>query len=585
MFAGKKSFFKRVGGTAIIPLSVKILVIFISLILFSNLTTNFITLVFSQKQIIDLTNKLLVYQLTDLYSVAGNQYQISLYTQDEASSLAAIRNSAVRNFSMEHSLALGIKKDGSLLFQVSAVPGQKWEAFGSDVLEALLQTEEGSLLFKGPSGENYIGVYKYHADWDCYLVRAELRNDTRRNLYTVYLWVLIVIVILSLGFVFVGLSLLNRLFEPLKNFTKEVFALQQNKLEVANEIPIDISDAPNDDITYLAVNFNNLYVNTVNMRNIFQKFVSKHVVDEAYNNHRVELQGEEQELTILFTDIKDFTNRTEVLGNDIIRLLNIHYNSIIGIIQNDESEKNGHSKAFIGSIVGDAILGVFGIRDEGETQVNHQKSEDAVSCAWKMLAHTSRFREKMILRRKELEASGDFDAESERVFDAVMIEIGVGIDGGSVFYGNVGSLKYMTNTVIGDNVNSASRIEGLTRIYNLPVLVSEYVRNEILSIPEYNGKYIFYEIDTVQVKGKQTGTKIYFPLALTGEGKNVCDAYPQSEFEKFEKALALYYTGDWGNAKREFLTCSLKVANVFVERISFTNAPSGWSGIWTMTEK
>ena len=81
--------------------------------------------------------------------------------------------------------------------------------------------------------------------------------------------------------------------------------------------PIDLSGAPNDDITYLAANFNDLYVNTANLRNIFQKFVSKNVVDTAYHDHKVELKGEQRQLTILFTDIKGFTSRTEVLGNDI----------------------------------------------------------------------------------------------------------------------------------------------------------------------------------------------------------------------------------------------------------------------------
>ena len=67
----------------------------------------------------------------------------------------------------------------------------------------------------------------------------------------------------------------------------------------------------------------------------------------------------------------------------------------------------------------------------------------------------------------------------------------------------------MANTVIGDTVNSASRLEGLTRIYHLPVIVSEYVKNEVL---KESARYKFFEIDTVQLKGKTEGKKIFFPF-------------------------------------------------------------------------
>ncbi len=52
------------------------------------------------------------------------------------------------------------------------------------------------------------------------------------------------------------------------------------------------------------------------------------------------------------------------------------------------------------------------------------------------------------------------------------LSVGVGIDGGRIFYGNIGSFDHMTNTVIGDEVNSASRLEGLTKIYSVPVICS-----------------------------------------------------------------------------------------------------------------
>ena len=186
----------------------------------------------------------------------------------------------------------------------------------------------------------------------------------------------------------------------------------------------------------------------------------------------------------------------------------------------------------------------------------------------------------MIARRAQIEQKRSLTEAEERIYQAVLLDIGVGIDGGNVFYGNIGSDEHMTNTVIGDNVNSASRLEGLTRFYKLPVIVSGYIKEEI----EKTGvtKYKFFEIDTVQVKGKTQGKKIYFPYD-TIDSTNI----PASEedFKTFENALQSYYKGDWENARIGFKDCKLEASQVFLERISDKSAPENWSGIWTMQSK
>jgi hypothetical protein len=135
----------------------------------------------------------------------------------------------------------------------------------------------------------------------------------------------------------------------------------------------------------------------------------------------------------------------------------------------------------------------------------------------------------------------------------------------------------MTNTVIGDNVNSASRLEGLTRVYKIPVIVSEYVKNDVEAV---SLAYKFIEIDTVQVKGKTEGKKIYFPIEVETAEEGII-----SRYETFEKGLYAYYEGDWKLARQLFKSCELDVGKVFLERISIRQAPADWSGIWTMTTK
>ena len=182
------------------------------------------------------------------------------------------------------------------------------------------------------------------------------------------------------------------------------------------------------------------------------------------------------------------------------------------------------------------------------------------------------------MRRKEVEKKRKLTESEEKIFLAVSLDVGVGIDGGNVFYGNIGSNEHMANTVIGDNVNSASRLEGLTRIYHLPVIVSSYIRDEVM---EETTRFKFFEIDTVQVKGKTQGKKIYFPFDT-----NEMDNTLLAKYEVYEKGLQAYYDGDWKTARKEFKNSQLdELTQVFMERMGNKGAPEGWNGIWTMTTK
>ena len=562
-----KTIFQRVGKTPIIPISAKILAIFICLLLLSNFMTNFINLRLSQRQVITLTNTLLVDQLKDLYTTAGNQYQISRYSQNKDESLRTIENNAAKGFTQKHSVALGVQQDGLLVFASCADPSADWSAFTDrDALNELNKkinmnpsVQEGSISFSSKAGD-YFGVYKYESDWRCYLIRAELRSDTQHDMYRVMFIIMFVIILLTAGFLYIGIIMFKKIFTNVKNITNSLYEMQQKQqLEM-----IDVSQAPNDDITYLAVSFNSLSSSINNLLGIFQKFVSKDVVNKAYSEHQIKLEGKQRELTILFSDIKSFTYRTETLGNDIIDLLNVHYNSVIRKVHENDG--------VVGSIIGDAILAIYGTDKSGT-----KKSYEAIESAWEITTVTAQLRDKMIERRKELEKTRPLTEAEERIYQAVLLDIGVGIDGGKVFYGNIGSDEHMANTVIGDNVNSASRLESLTRIYKLPVIVSAYIMNE--TINETN-RYIFYEIDTVQVKGKTEGMKIYFPFDTER-----CDPELSKKFSEYETALVSYYSGDWKRARTHFKNCELEVAKVFLDRMGLKKAPEEWSGIWTMTTK
>ena len=569
--AKKMKVFSKVGKTRIVPIRLKILLIFIIIILLSTFSTNIISIKLSQREIINLNNTIMVSQLKELYINAGNQYQIASYSGNSEDAKNSLSTVAKSGFDYENSAALGVQLDGSIIFNVCNNEENKITTFDKLALEKINDkkydgVEEGSISFDTENGE-YFGVYKFHEDWNCYLIRAELRSDLDKYNKNIFLVLAILTVSFTLLFIIIGYILLKREFSGMKSFTNDLINMQKAKRMDL----IDISKARNDDVTYMAASFNNLSSQVNNLLGTFQKFVSKDIVAKAYEGQNVGLEGSQRELTMLFSDVKSFTYRTETLGNDIIEVLNVHYNKVI----QDVHDSNG----IVGSIIGDAILAVY-----GTLKSEHSKSYNAIESAWDITRSTAKLREDMIQRRMIIEEKRSLSPSEERVYDAVLVDVGVGIDGGNVFYGTIGKndiddprLSHMANTVIGDNVNSASRLEGLTRIYNLPVIVSEYVKDEV---EKESDRYKFFEIDRVLVKGKEEEKKIFFPF-----DKEKMDNALLTNYEKYEEALQFYYDGDWKSARKLFKETKLDVSKTFLERMGIRNAPEGWRGIWTMTTK
>ena len=547
------------------------LLIFIILILLSNFITNFISLQLTQRQIIDLNNTIMVSQLKELYTTSSNQFQIYSYSGNRDESIDTMCKVARTGFANPNSLALGVTDDGGIEFLADANELEVIPQFDAAALKLINDNrqngvEEGSISFASPYGD-YFGVYKYQKDWGYYIIRAELRSDLKEANYRIYGIISTLIIIFTLLFVAAGYITIRREFRPLRSFTDDLIEMQKKKKLAL----IDISKAPNDDVTYMAASFNSLSMQVNNLLDTFQKFVSKDIVAKAYAGRDVGLEGKQRDLAMLFSDVKSFTYRTETLGNDIIEVLNVHYNRVIHNVH----ENTG----IVGSIIGDAILAIYGTLES-----KMSKSYNAIRSAWDITHATASLRQSMIVRREEIEKTRQLTESEDRVFKAVMVDVGVGIDGGNVFYGTIGRndisdprQSHMANTVIGDTVNSASRLEGLTRIYHLPVIVSEYVKNEVL---KESARYKFFEIDTVQVKGKTEGKKIFFPLDT-----NEMDDSILVKFTIFEEGLSAYYKGDWKSARKLFKEADLDVTQVFLERMGLRSAPENWSGIWTMTTK
>ncbi len=559
---------QKVGKTRVVRISLKIVVVFLLFILVSNLSSNYINLILNRKELITQTRKMLSKDLKDIYNYCNNQYEIYQFSENLEESVSAIEKMGAMELPGKRSVLLGIKNDGALLFQASG--GGRLENFtDSETLKGLVAknesgTSEGPVTFDINS-EEYFGFYKYSDKWGVFIVLAEEYNDFYSNSRRIFRDVSIIIFIISILSAIIGIFALRRILRYITIISSQI--MEMVKSQQLGIVKLD--GAPNDEITYLGMAFNSLS-NTINtLLTIFRKFVNKDIAIKAYKEMQIRLEGSEKELSILFTDIKSFTYITETLGSDIIKLLNLHYNNAINEIMKHDG--------IIGSIIGDALLAVFGAIEEEGTE---NKSMAAILTAYRLQQVAASLRKEMTEKKADIEATrGRLTAAENRIYKAVLLKIGVGIDGGNVFYGNIGSHERMTNTVIGDNVNSASRLEGLTRVYNVPIICSEFIKDDIeKNVPDHG--ITFLELDMVQVKGKTKGRRIYWPMIpkyLKNDKLN--------DIEIYSDALEKYYAGEWKAAVSLFRKCSLPPAAEFISRIKDGVAPKNWKGIWEMKTK
>jgi len=567
MSKDKGLIFNRVGGTRVIPVSLKIIIIFVLFILVSNFASNYINMMYGRAYQMRLMKELLAKDLKDVYSFANTQYEIYQFDRDRKGSYDNIARKSLFDLKNKKALVIGFKNDGEVLVSASNTPNNAYK-LDKETLDKIngsfSRGIQEDFITADINGEEYFGVYKYNDKWDMFLYRAEEFNEFQQESRAIFLRVSIIILFMTILCTITGVFVLNYILRFIKIITGSIMQMIKNQqLELIN-----LKNAPNDDISYLGMAFNSLSGTIDTLLSIFRKFANKDVVIKAYRDKEIYLEGSKKDLTILFSDIKGFTFITETLGTDIIKLINMHYDQSIREIVNYDG--------VIGSIIGDALLAVYGTMDD-MSDIN--KSYAAVMSAYKLQDVAESLRGQMEKKRSALlKKKNKLTEEEERVYHAVLLEIGVGIDGGEVFYGNIGSYVRMTNTVIGDNVNSASRLEGLTRVYKVPVICSEYVKNDIeANVPNHN--LSFYELDQVQVKGKTEGKRIYLPI------KNE-DVTPKlkKNLLLFSSALLEYYDGNWKKAGALFKKCELPLAQVFVERTK-TSCPKNWKGVWAMTSK
>lgn len=290
-------------------------------------------------------------------------------------------------------------------------------------------------------------------------------------------------------------------------------------------------------------------------RTMFQKYVPTDVIQEFFENPEKMLVGDNRVVSILFSDIREFTTISEMMEPDVlVQTLNKYFTVMVDTIM----DHNG----IVDKYIGDAIMALFG--------TPKKRVDDAEQSAYAALD--------MIAALK------DFNIWQEKQ-GIPAFRIGVGLNYGVVTVGNIGTEKKLDYTVIGDMVNVASRLEGLTKKYRTSVVVSESVFRKLER--DIDAGQIFARLlDTVQVKGRSSGLKIY------GIARGI-DQREQDLWSYHNTGMELFYKREFQEARKQFLAAgSLREGDVpstiLAERCQrFASKPPGpdWSGIVEMTEK
>jgi adenylate cyclase len=286
---------------------------------------------------------------------------------------------------------------------------------------------------------------------------------------------------------------------------------------------------------------------------MFGQYVpSKHIDQMLQTSGEFGLRGDDREMSVLFADIRGFTTISEGLtARQLVELLNTYFTPMTEIIF-----KN---RGTIDKYVGDLIMAFWGAP---LPDANH--AHDAIESALSM-------QEKL----KDL-------ATTLKDKNWPDIQLGIGINSGTMSVGDMGSQYRRNYTVLGDNVNLASRIESLTKFYGAHIMVGESTQRD-------QSDFVFRKLDRVKVKGKNRGIEIYEVLGRTMQ------LTPElaQELKQYHQGLDAYFAQKWDESYQIMNTLheqhpDAKIYKLYLERIQQNKEhplPADWDGVYVHLSK
>lgn len=287
------------------------------------------------------------------------------------------------------------------------------------------------------------------------------------------------------------------------------------------------------------------------LRRAFSRYVAPEVVARIAERQGDIFAGEERDVTVLFTDVRDFTGLSEKLApQQVVALLNRYFTPMTACVRD--------GKGTLDKFIGDAIMAFW----NAPLDVPDHAGQ-AVAAAMRMQG---------LLKEINPLLEAEF---------GVRLRIGAGLHSGPVYVGNMGSEELLDYTCIGDTVNLASRLESMCPKYGVDIVVSGE------TAARCGPAFYFRPLDSIRVKGKSRPAAIFSVHAQEEARRR------QAEFKAAQEALRLYAQGEFAASGRLFdnLRESAPESKLLYELYSSRCAalcadpPKNWDGIWTFNSK
>lgn len=295
------------------------------------------------------------------------------------------------------------------------------------------------------------------------------------------------------------------------------------------------------------------------LRRTFETHVSKNIADALLSDRtRLEsmLGGVRKPVTILFSDVRDFTSISEnARPEELVAQLNEYLSGMVDCIL--------HEGGTLHKFIGDAVMAVWGDTVSGGVE---QDARRAVRAALGMFRRLAELNERWLAEGR------------------IPMRMGVGVNHGEVVVGNIGSTKRMEFTVIGDPVNLASRLEGTTKEFRCDILIGEEVH------PLVRDEFLLRPAGRIQVKGRSKPVNVY---EVVGEAGDPAPRISPAGIETFAAAMTAFYNRRFpgaialfenylANYPKDFL------GRTYVEesrRLLESPPPETWDGTYVMRSK
>ena len=287
------------------------------------------------------------------------------------------------------------------------------------------------------------------------------------------------------------------------------------------------------------------------VREAFAHYLAPSVVERLAEERRMPEQGGElREMTVWISDLANYSTLSEKLdAPEVVDFLNRVYTVMSDTVEEHEG--------FVAQFVGDAVVAAFGAPLDDPDHARHAV-ESAMACQARVAA-----------LGKEMTLP-----------PGMRLAIRIGISTGPLVVGNIGSKRRLSYSIVGDDINLSSRLEGVNKIYGSTILVNEATR--LLCPPEL----AFREVDIVRVKGRDSPVRIFEPL---GSEESLSED-ARDDLASFAQALTVYRARHFDQAATAFESLAARdpVAEAYLRRaraMAERPPPPDWDGVFEMPSK